>query len=229
MNLSSIIIIVISSYFLALPLVVRVICDICKKRVPSFFTYGDFIKFIVIGATSFVSLTKVSGDVVLDIPVSVRVYCLLSVIGTIIYYVLDTIKVNKKPKVFEDTDKCNLAYVIYESFGDKFSYNFLCDDVKLTREQWELFKSTFKGDLFESNIEPFTDYIYSREKDALNTKDAKLLYKVCKAQLRYLNDDKKYTDLYSSLLNNECVDFEEHKLLQDLMLNNKNLFRRLLP
>lgn len=228
MNLSSIIVLVISSYFLMIPLLIRFICERAKKRVPVFFIYGDFIKFISIGATTFVSLTRVSGDVVIDIPMYTRVYCLFAVAGTLFYYFKDMVKDSKKPKVFEDKNKCNLAYVIYESFGDKSGYDYLCSDEKLTEEQWGLFKKTFKSDLFEDNIEPFTEYVYSKERKALSKKDGKLLYKVCHAQVRYLNSDNKYTEFYSSLLNDYSDDLEEHRLIREIILNNKKLFKEFL-
>ena len=227
MSLPIILIVIVATYFITIPIVVRIICTRLNKKIPGMFVYGEGITFIAIGVVLFSTLVRVSGYVNLDMPMFLRIYLLLNVAVSIVFYFKDMIEKDKRPDVLNDINKCNLAYTILLCFGEKTAYKFLCgDEMLISKEQWKVFKDENRNKLFKNNLEEFLTFIDSMEEKAIIEKDAKLLSKVIKAKLTYNSDRDSLRLYYSKLYNDSEINLTDKELvIKDMLLSNKKLFK----
>lgn len=216
------------TWFITVPLIFDIRAWFKNKPVLQFFRYSFACKCCVFGyiLTSLVVNIEIAPEIRTELPNILKIYCIFALVSQVVWSSYKHIYAHKISADLLNDCRTSVSYAIATHFGDTQGYNYLTKyfpDTK--RAVWEILKPTEGINTLSDDVKSYLrDYTLDAEREAVDTKDPKLLASVIKTKMYLLEDITKVKQFYDGIINN-TYKTEEQQVISSLITSNPRLFK----
>lgn len=203
--------IVVSLWFLIIPIIFEIICFKKQCSIPRFFKSKSSTRYIVLSMLLFLTLFRVdmyyfeSG-----VSNTIRYYNIFCVIIVILWEIIKYLIVNKHSQSLKDFESVKVCMAIDYYIDNGVGYNIYKNKYSISIGVWDMMRDSVSIKCFnESELSLMREYLVLCRKHFIKLNNVSMLYAVIKMEFKFLNYDKSIKDYYYKCLYNPENNEEE--------------------